>query len=90
MLISNTGNLGGTISAYLFLPKDGPHYKPGHGALIGFCAFACILSIFMTTYLRAENQRRDKEHKRPEDYTIEEKAVERTYGDNATFFRYLV
>jgi hypothetical protein len=84
------GNLGGTISAYIFLPKDAPHYRHGHGALVGFCAMACLLSIFMTIMLRRENARRDRENKRPEEYTTEEKAAERHLGDNASFFRYTV
>lgn len=84
------GNLGGTISAYIFLPKDAPHYRHGHGALIGFCAMACLLSIFLTIVLRRENARRDRVNKRPEDYTAEEKAAERHLGDHASFFRYTV
>jgi len=84
------GNLGGCISAYLYLPKDSPHYRHGHGAAVGLCAMSAILSLFMTIYLRRENARRDREHKRPEAYTIAEKEAERHLGDNATFFRYVV
>jgi hypothetical protein len=84
------GNLGGTISAYMFLPRDAPHYRHGHGALVGFCLLACLLSIFMTVYLRMENARRDREFKSPEMYTAEEKALEREKGDNASFFRYTI
>lgn len=84
------GNLGGTISAYMFLARDNPHYTPGHSALIGFCAMSCVLSAFMTIYLRRENARRDREYKRPEEYTAEERMAERHLGDNASFFRYTV
>ena len=49
-----------------------------------------ILCIIMTIYLRRENARRDREHKAPSDYSLEEKAAEREKGDNATFFRYTV
>jgi len=84
------GNLGGTISAYMFLPRDAPHYRHGHGALIGFCLLTCILSIGMTVYFRVENARRDLEHKRPEEYSAEEKALERTKGDHSSFFRYTI
>lgn len=42
----------------------------------------------MTIYLRRENARRDalaaQEGKRPEDYTEEEKDLQREMGDNAT------
>lgn len=84
------GNLGGTIASYIFLPKDSPQYRPGHGALVGLCAMSAILSTFMTLYLRWENRRRDKMHKPPAQYTAAEKAAERTLGDNASFFRYMV
>lgn len=51
---------------------------------------AFVGSAFMTWYLRRENARRDREYKRPEEYTTEEKLLERHLGDNATFFRYTV
>lgn len=51
---------------------------------------AFVLSAFMTMYLRRENARRDREYKRPEEYTVEEKLLERHLGDNASFFRYTV
>jgi hypothetical protein len=49
---------------------------------------SCALSIFMTLYLRRENKRRDLAHKAPEEYTREEKVLEKDSGDNASFFRY--
>jgi hypothetical protein len=84
------GNLGGVISAYMFLTKDAPRFCHGHGALIGFCLMACILSIIMTFYFRKENERRNREYKPPQEYSIEEKMLERAKGDNASFFRYTV
>lgn len=84
------GNLGGTISAYLYLAKDGPAYHPGHSTLLACQAMAMVLSIFMTLYLRRENARRDREYKPPSEYTEEERIAEREKGDNATFFRYTV
>ncbi|KAK4183648.1 putative high-affinity nicotinic acid transporter [Podospora australis] len=84
------GNLGGTISAYLFLTRDRPRYMPGFSTLLACQAMAMILSIFMTIYLRRENARRDREYKPPSEYTEEEKHAEREKGDNATFYRYTV
>jgi hypothetical protein len=84
------GNLGGTISGYLFLPKAAPRYVSGHSVLLAFQFMACCLSIFMTIYLRRENARRDREYKAPAEYTEAEKVAEREKGDNATFFRYTV
>jgi hypothetical protein len=56
---------------------------------------SCILSIFMTIYLRRENARRDRFAAAnglpaPEDYTEEMREAEREKGDNATFFRYVI
>lgn len=85
------GNLAGTMSAYMFLPKDASkHFAPGYKGLLGLAAMSCALSIGMTIYLRMENSRRDKEFKKPEEYTAEEMALEREMGDNASFFRYTV
>ena len=84
------GNLGGAIASYIFLPRDSPQYRAGHGALVGLCAMSAILSTFMTLYLRWENRRRDRMHKRPEEYTAAEKEAERELGDSATFFRFVV
>jgi hypothetical protein len=82
------GNPGGTISGYLLLARDGPRYLLIHSTLLAFRFMACCLSVFMTTYLRRENARRDREYKPPSAYIEEEKMTEREKGDNATFFRY--
>ena len=84
------GNFGGLVGAYLFLPKYAPKFAPGHGSSIALSAMSCILSIVMTVYLRRENARRDAAHKRPEEYTMEELEAERTAGDDASYFRYIV
>jgi MFS family permease len=84
------GNLGGTMSGFLFRPSEAPHYKSGHFALLATTTMSFLLSCFMTWYLRRENARRDRENKAPADYTREEMVTERESGDNATFFRYTV
>ncbi|EON64993.1 hypothetical protein W97_04228 [Coniosporium apollinis CBS 100218] len=84
------GNLGGAIAGFVFLSKDSPQFVPGHSILIGLLSMSTILQIFMTLYLRRENARRDREFKRPAEYTIEEKTAERERGDLASFFRYTV
>lgn len=63
---------------------------PGHSILIGTLTMSFILQGCMTLYLRRENARRDREYKAPDQYTTEEKTLEREKGDNATFFRYTV
>ncbi|KAK3686212.1 putative nicotinamide mononucleotide transmembrane transporter protein [Podospora appendiculata] len=86
------GNLGGTLSSYLFLAKDNPtgKYYSGFGTLLAFQVAAAILSTFMTIYLRRENVRRDAVHKPPHEYSEDERVNEREKGDNASFFRYTV
>ncbi|KAK3905519.1 major facilitator superfamily domain-containing protein [Staphylotrichum tortipilum] len=84
------GNLGGTISAYLFLAKHKPRYMSGFSTLLGCQVMSLILSVGMTIYLRRENARRDREYKPPSEYTEAEKLAEREKGDLASFFRYTV
>lgn len=82
------GNLGGVLSAYIFLSKDSPQFVQGLAILIGLNGMAVVLSAYMTYYYRRENARRDREFKAPELYTEEEREKERTKGDYASFFRY--
>ncbi|KAM0231957.1 hypothetical protein ACHAPO_008256 [Fusarium lateritium] len=84
------GNLGGMIAGFMFQSKHSPQFYPGHAAIIGFLTMSVIGSIFMTTYLRRENARRDREYKSPSEYTQEEMVAERERGDDATFFRYTI
>jgi MFS family permease len=84
------GNLGGVMSAYMYLPRDSPQYVHGHSGLIGLASAAVLLCILMTVYLRRENARRDAQFKNPNTYTDEERKKESTAGDNASFFRYTV
>lgn len=84
------GNLGGTISGYLFLSRDSPRYFHGFGTLLGCQVMSLCLSVCMTLYLRHANARRDREHKPPSEYTEEERVRELEKGDDATFFRYTV
>ena len=85
------GNLGGAIASFIYRSTDAPHFYVGHGTLIGTLSMSTCLCIFMTLYLRWENTRRDRENtKKPEEYTNDEKELERERGDNATFFRYTV
>lgn len=82
------GNLGGVLSAYMYLTKDAPKFKHGHTGLIGVSAMAFVFSAFMTVYLRWENSRRDKEFKNPAMYSQEDMTAEKEKGDKASFFRY--
>ena len=78
------------MSAYMYLAKDGPRYRQGHAALLGFCVMAAILSIILTVWYRKENARRDATYREPSAYTDEERFRERGFGDDASFFRYTI
>merc|ERR1712000_501543 len=84
------GNLGGAVAGFVVRADEKPHYFSGHLILLGTTTMSCVLSIFMTLYLRRENKRRDAVHKAPSAYTRDEMLLEKDSGDNATFFRYTV
>ncbi|KAH7021857.1 major facilitator superfamily domain-containing protein [Ilyonectria destructans] len=84
------GNLGGAIAGFIYRQEDAPHYRAGHGTLIGTLCMSCGLAIFMIWYLRKENARRDREYKAPSEYTVAEMELEADKGDDATFFRYTI
>ncbi|KAL4866497.1 hypothetical protein BDV12DRAFT_199096 [Aspergillus spectabilis] len=84
------GNLGGVLASFIYRTQDRPHYRVGHGTLIGTLTMSTILCTIMTIYLRRENARRDREFKAPGEYSESEKSAEREKGDFATFFRYTI
>ena len=78
------------MAGFVVRAGEAPHYFSGHLTLLGTTTMSCVLSIFMTLYLRRENKRRDAAHKAPNTYTKDEMILEKDSGDNATFFRYTV
>lgn len=58
--------------------------------MIGILSMSTTICTIMTIYYRRENARRDREYKKPEEYTTAEKTAEREKGDAATFFRFTV
>ncbi|KAL7267001.1 hypothetical protein RUND412_010427 [Rhizina undulata] len=88
------GNLGGLIAAFSYRSQDAPRFFSGHGFLIGLTTMSCILSAFMTIYLRRENERRDRLMAEKgltlEGCSEDMKSAEREAGDNASFFRYTI
>ena len=54
------GNIGGIISAFSFLAKDGPFYKSGYRILLWFLCLAALSSILYLTSLWWQNGRRKK------------------------------
>ncbi|EKD15411.1 high-affinity nicotinic acid transporter [Drepanopeziza brunnea f. sp. 'multigermtubi' MB_m1] len=83
------GNLGGAISGFVYLSKDGPRFVKGHCILIGLTSMSFILTSIMTLYYRRENARRDAILAEG-NYSDEQKLAEREKGDDAMFYRYTV
>lgn len=70
-----------------------PHrFIKGHAILIGTTSMSLILTIFLTTYYRQENDRRDRiareNNLTADSYTDEMKHAERDMGDDATSWRF--
>jgi sugar phosphate permease len=86
------GNLGGAISGYMYLTRDSPHFRQGHGTLIGMLSMSTALCVFMRIWMAWENKKRDERAggRKVGDYSKEELERERHMGDSATFFRYTI
>ncbi|PSN72317.1 high-affinity nicotinic acid transporter [Corynespora cassiicola Philippines] len=86
------GNCGGIIASYVYLTRDGPRFVIGHSILIGFVSMAFFLTMFMSTWCRLENSKRDKVAARAgqQALTNEQKALERELADNVPWFRYTI
>lgn len=86
------GNLGGILAAFSYRKTDAPRYFSGHGLLLGTTGMSFCLILFMMTWLKKENARRDRlmteQGLTLESYTEEMKDAERERGDYATFYRY--
>ncbi|KAI8941695.1 hypothetical protein NX059_002905 [Plenodomus lindquistii] len=84
------GNCGGIIASYVYLSRDGPRFIIGHGLLIGIISMAFCLTLFISTWCRLENARRDKlaMERGEQETTDEQKLSEKELADNAPWFRY--
>ncbi|KAK5130935.1 hypothetical protein LTR08_001538 [Meristemomyces frigidus] len=52
------GNVGGLISTWSFLPKDGPDYPIGNGLNLATSSTILILSILLLMWMQHDNKRR--------------------------------
>ncbi|OAL47511.1 high-affinity nicotinic acid transporter [Pyrenochaeta sp. DS3sAY3a] len=84
------GNCGGIIASYVYLSRDGPRFIIGHSILIGIISMAFFLTLFMSTWFRMENARRDKVALElgEQELTQEQKLMERELADFVPWFRY--
>jgi predicted MFS family arabinose efflux permease len=82
------GNLGGVLAAFSYRATDAPRYFSGHGLLLGTTTMSACLCVYMTLYLRRENERRNRlmaeNNLTLEAYSEDMKEAERERGDNAT------
>lgn len=81
------------ISSQLCVLTGGCHrFVKGHSILIGFVGMAFFLTLFMTTYLRWENARRDRVALEKGQVTTsqEQQLEEAESADGASWFRYTV
>ncbi|RAR14109.1 high-affinity nicotinic acid transporter [Stemphylium lycopersici] len=87
------GNCGGIVASYVYLARDGPRFVVGHGILMGFVGMAFFLTLFMSTWFRRENERRDgvalQRGAPPLDQlSAELESIESELADYAPWFRY--
>jgi hypothetical protein len=54
------GNIGGLISTWSFLKRDGPHYPIGNGINLAAAAMILILGTLTLLWMRRDNRRRAK------------------------------
>jgi sugar phosphate permease len=84
------GNCGGVIASFIYRNQDKPRYLIGHGVNMAFMGMSLILIVLQMFILSSINKKRDREHGRPEDYSVEAKRAEMDLGDQASFFRYTI
>ncbi|KAI5860500.1 high-affinity nicotinic acid transporter [Durotheca rogersii] len=86
------GNCGGIVASYVYLAPDAPRYTAGHSILVGFVGIAFLSTLFMTTWYRRENARRDAAAaSSPGTKTTPERtALDVGLADDAPSFRYTV
>lgn len=53
-------SVGAVISAFIYRPKDSPHYRLGHGVVLGSAVMAVFLSLGLMTYYKICNARKEK------------------------------
>lgn len=55
-----SGNIGGLISTWAFLPWDAPNYHIGNGLNLATATMTLIMSIVMLLFMKGDNKRREK------------------------------
>ena len=55
-----SGNIGGLISTWSFLPWNGPNYPIGNGLNLATSTTILVASIVLTFYMKWDNKKRDK------------------------------
>jgi hypothetical protein len=80
------------LHCFAFQRLTSCRFIKGHCLLIGIIGMAFFLTLFMTTWTRMENSRRDKVagERGPVSLTEEQRIKDIELADNASWFRYTV
>ncbi|KAF7923024.1 uncharacterized protein EAE98_007729 [Botrytis deweyae] len=93
-MVVGFANFGGIVAAFIYRSVDGPRFIEGHTIFISLLSLAFVLTAFMMTYYKMENDRRDaRDAERgltADTYTLEMKLQQKDEGDDATFWRYTI
>ena len=90
------GQIGGIIASYVYLNDDAPRFIKGHSILIGFVSTGILLTLFMTTWCKRENARRDALPSTNSggvldgELTDEQKAREEEMAESVEWFRFII
>ncbi|GAA5877799.1 hypothetical protein JCM16303_000241 [Sporobolomyces ruberrimus] len=89
------GNLGAFVSSNVYRSKDSPHYRLGHGVVIGFVAMAFVAAPLYAFLLKRQNDKKERLQAEQDALPDNEKRVYsvqelRDMGDRAPEFVYTI
>jgi len=82
-------NLASISSAFMYLPRMAPKYRPGHSTLLILLCIEGLLAAFMRSYFVRQNAKRER-IKPAATYTKLEKMQQSDMGEYAGFFRFII
>ncbi|KAF4547200.1 MFS-type transporter-like protein 47 [Elsinoe fawcettii] len=59
--VTTLGNVGGLLSAWIYLPGDAPGYRLGHSVNLGGTATILLLSLGLQRWMMQDNRRREQD-----------------------------
>lgn len=55
-VVISFGNIQGAVSSNIYPAKTGPHFRLGHGVIMGYLAIGCVASVSYWFYVRKQNK----------------------------------